>query len=265
MGEISKHDQDEPIKESEERKVQIVAVEQLIPDIKTPATEKVEGVDHRTNKFNDQFVPDIVRGMDMSLTMPERLSALRERFKDKVVVDLGAGDMSWAYFLSVALGSKGYVGVEKFQGDRLEDTLKHNDAKTMLWYWANISRSSSLDKISLQDDPEFKKEYEPFCKLIPAAVAKEDILDFLKRLPDDSVNVLTFGVDDMVLPSSQYRSAVAKEIERVLNSDGMYITDSSSIILKNDESFSDELPKDKSDITHWFNYNFNKRKFRVKK
>jgi len=235
MGETSKHEV------GEEEKVQIAPVEQLIPGIKPLQTEGVEGVDHRTNKFNDRFVPDIVRGMDMSLTMPERLAALREKFKDKVVVDLGAGDMSWAYFLSVALGGKGYVGVEKFQGDRLEHELKSNDSNSMLWYWANISRSSPSVPITLQDDPEFRKEYEPFCKIIPAAVVKEGILDFLKRLPDDSVNVLTFGVDDMVLPSPEYRSAVAKEIERVLNPDGMYITDSSSISTKGFGKFSSKL------------------------
>lgn len=260
MGEIPKHDQAEP-QEPEDKKVQIVPVEQLIPGIK-PGNEKYDGIEsgHQGNTLYDRFAPNIIRDMQGILLTPETLVALKGRFKDKVVVDLGAGDMSWTYFLSVALGSKGYVGVEKFQGDLLEDKLRDADLGTMLFYWAQISKSSAYADDSFKNDPDWKSEYKSLSKLIPASVVKQDILSFLKRLPDGSVNVLTFGVDDMVLPSTEYRNAVAEEIKRVLHHDGMYITDSSSIPVEGFRSFSDDRAGSQFTL-----FKFSETRFLVKK
>ena len=66
-------------------------------------------------------------------------------------------------------------------------------------------------------------------------------------------------MDDMALPSSEYRDAVAKEIERVTHSDGMYITDSSSIPVMNFEKFL----KDGTGELDWFTHDF-ATKFLVK-
>ena len=49
----------------------------------------------------------------------------------------------------------------------------------------------------------------------------EDMLTFLKRLPDNSCSFLCSGME--ILDNDEYKDEVNKEIKRALNPDGAYI------------------------------------------
>lgn len=229
MGELERREPDE------DKKVEIVPVEQLIPEIKPPQTEGVKGVDYKTNKFGDPFILDFIEHEFKQHTNdPEIWPALKERLKNQVIVDLGAGS-SVGYILSAILGAEGYIGVDKYHTDDLRRQLEATSDSSIdeaINRFKLFSRSAKLY--------EAGKKPEPGKDLIPASIAEDDMLSFLKRLPDNSVSVFTFGIThEIVAPS--YSSEVAKEIERVLSPDGLYITDSSSIPTKNLTKLSDEI------------------------
>lgn len=50
-----------------------------------------------------------------------------------------------------------------------------------------------------------------------------DMLDFLKDQPDGSANILMGGIDQYILGSGEYRSALFHQISRVIGSDGVLL------------------------------------------
>lgn len=103
--------------------------------------------------------------------------------------------------------AKGYVAVEPvFSSELLTglvDTLNPDIDSGVSWS-SSVEPKHALNKI-------------------PVAIVEEDMLSFLKRLPDNSVSVLNAGIDKIVMPDLRYRNSVAKEIIRVLNPQGGYV------------------------------------------
>lgn len=118
----------------------------------------------------------------------ERLSSLR----DLVLVDLGAGSQIGGYKLVVEAGASGYVGVERFNSDYLAIGLRRY-----------IDETNST---------------------VPAAVIHADMLDFLNALPDNSVSVLTSGIDKSILQNRKYADKVRLGIQRVVGEDNIHLT-----------------------------------------
>lgn len=121
-------------------------------------------------------------------------------FKDKVVVDLGAGKNTVGYQIASLAGARAYVAVEPLGYHSLERRLKGQSTREVM------------------DEGQKPVEYT----LVP-----EDMLTFLRRLPPDSVSVFSSAIDREVLPNREYQAKVEKEIERVLNPGGAYINFSS--------------------------------------
>jgi len=109
------------------------------------------------------------------------------RFESQIVLDLGANS-SHLYNLISGFNVEGYVGVEVFHDEKLINSLKDS----------------------------FNK------KKIPFAVVREDMLNFLKRVPSNSVSVHVSGIDDEIIPDQNYQKEVIKEIARVLHPRGIY-------------------------------------------
>ncbi|GEM_PF-1714280 len=122
-------------------------------------------------------------------------------FRGKVVVDLGAGSYPIGYCIADYCKARGYIGVEPIYTEELANRLQH----------AEIYAAHKLN-------------------IIPFTVIGEDMLGFLRRLPDNSVSILCSGIDTYIIERGDYRDAVAKEIIRVLDPDGVYIGGSSGHI-----------------------------------
>lgn len=211
----------------DDKKVEIVLIEQLIPGIKDSPTEEI---DYGTNRFGDSFMPEFLKALRALTSSRERLEILTKRFRDQVIVDLGPGDYGEGYFLAASLGAKGYVGVEKFRQNMLEKNLKSVTKES------NNRYAESLHYFEAREG-----NIKPESDLIPASIVGEDMLSFLKRLPDNSVSILTSGIDSNIIPNEKYRREVASEIQRVLNKNGVYMTCASDIPVKGLESMGNAL------------------------
>lgn len=202
-----------------EEKVKIVPIEELIPDIKPVAEISVESLPVSGNKFPDSFIYSFLRSFELSGVLQmkgldsdleeSKLDIIRKRFKNKVVLDIGAGENSLGYFLAQLLGAKGYVGVEM------------NNAESLV---------NSLENYSAEDFEEkfksfFPNKRIPDFELIPASVVKASMLETLKRIPTNSVNIFSFGLDNALIPNIEYTKQVEEEMNRVLSEEGAFIRD----------------------------------------
>lgn len=138
----------------------------------------------------------------------ETLEKIRGSFKDKVVVDIGAGRFSKGYDLACYLNAKGYIAVEPFNDSYLfESMLNQKDKKGR-----KAKSSTSFNKdVTLTS--------------IPLNIVAEDGVSFLKRLPDNSAVVFTFGIEPgAVICDELYVAELINEVNRVMVKDGYILT-----------------------------------------
>lgn len=133
------------------------------------------------------------------LCNPEIKEKMSGLFKGQVIADLGAGRQSHGYALAQLVGARAYVGVEPFFPKLLETSVIKEDIP----------------------------------KEIPIAIAPEDMLSFLKRLPDNSISIILSGIDDIILPRAEYRGSVKNEIMRTLDPKGAILYNSNFCLLFN--------------------------------
>ena len=201
--------------EKGESGIEFVSVEKLIPGINT------EGLYNKERDYADNFRDEEIQkgrarmnshrnqetgyaaGIEeffnyASEDKEENVVNLEilNRLKDQVVIDLGAGDTGLRIYYSITeIGARGYVGVDL------------------------STRNSERLKSNLAEDSWVTKDY-PKEKLIPAVVVNEDMLTFLKRLPNKSVSIIASGLSDGILPEI-YEKDVEQEIKRVLDPKGV--------------------------------------------
>ncbi|MDP3883292.1 MAG: hypothetical protein Q8Q48_04565 [Candidatus Staskawiczbacteria bacterium] len=211
-----------------EKKCEVVPVEQIIPNIKPESeVKRLENVGYGTNDFNDPYILKFFENQIRTAIEygdDEDFSNLRERFKNQVIIDLGAGNSKLGYCLSCLLGAKGYVAVDAFY----EEGYKGPEGMTKLDVEKEIEDLSARYKVS-----EKEKEVERLrvkglvgginIETIPASLIKGDMLDFLRRLPDKSVSIFTFGIDNNIILNQNYGKVLGNEVNRVLSPDGGYI------------------------------------------
>ena len=131
------------------------------------------------------------------------LEKLLEKFADGIVIDLGAGVKSYGYYLVRKVKAKGYIGVEATRPDDLQKDIQ-----------AGVDRS--------------KKAGYP---AMPFVVVAEEMLRFLKRLPENCASVITSTIDNCVVPNSQVMRELGEEIWRVIGTDHIYLTNQSQVPL----------------------------------
>jgi hypothetical protein len=159
----------------------------------------------------------------------EAFERIKNKFKGKPLVDLGAGGSALGFQIAVMLGASAYIGVEPYNTFRLADTLD---------YEIHDARGKHL---LVREKMKF---HTP-----PFTVVSEDSLKFLKRLPDKSVNILSSGTDNNILPNEEYAVMNAKEIARVLDSAALFY-DSVFEVLEKEEGFKNELLEGKRHFLH---------------
>lgn len=112
-----------------------------------------------------------------------------EKLKGELLVDLGCGtdieDWEGRAGLAKDCGAKAYVGVDKFHSKEI-----------------NCFQNVAL--------PETKVEYVPTRLTLVCG----DMLRFLAMLPNESANFTMNNIDEVIISSHKYLSAVAKELER---------------------------------------------------
>jgi predicted methyltransferase len=204
--------------ENEEKENLVVSLEEIIPGIIFGDLEKnKEGYYVSSNIPNNVKVFDNAssstedlqiitnenrrkRGMETKSINEEETRLIFNLLSDKPLIDLGAGIQTDVLDLSMQGNSSGYVGVEPNNYKKLNELL-----------------NSGKDE-----------------KSIPSAVVAEDMLAFLRRLPDSSVNITAFSIDQFVLSprrvGKDYLVNLYKEIHRVLHPEGaLFVNDMSDI------------------------------------
>jgi hypothetical protein len=181
------------------------------------------GKDYET-PFND--VPDFLLN-DIEENRSKYYEEIKKLFKDIPLIDLGAGHTQQGYFIARILGAKGYVGVEPYNSAGLERELVNGGRISNVGEFNGTKGWKSTENTMLIN-PKIEKT-----KKIPFAIAEEDALTFLRRLPDHSVGICSFGVDGYVMsgdrtPESRkkidkYIKEVNKEISRVLHTESAVI------------------------------------------
>ena len=159
---------------------------------------------------------------------PERKKVfdfVSERLSEKMLVDLGAGrDRGRIQNMAQRLGAKIYIGVDKF--------FPYKERE-------EINSDQDLSYGEKQEDMQ-------------VATIKGDMLDFLSRLPDNSVCITMNGIDIDMVTSEAYINALVKEIIRVLHPSGIaFGTDSTAlrniaqaIYLKEELEYMEKLRED---------------------
>ena len=146
-----------------------------------------------------------------------RFLKIKEAFSAIPVIDLGAGSCNVGYKIANILNSKGYVGVEPYHYLQLVSAIVEGDTT---------------------DDAQKAKRWQKYSKTlkssnprqIPFNVVAEDAFRFLKRLPDLSVGILSFGTDNLIINNTGYIESVKAEINRVLHPKGLMICENTVFI-----------------------------------
>ena len=137
---------------------------------------------------------------------------IKQGFASIPVVDLGAGNNNVGYKIANLLNSKGYVGVEPYHYIELVNSIIEGDTTDET---REAKRWKKYSKVLKSSNP---------CP-IPFNVVAEDALRFLKRVPDLSVGILSFGTDNLIIDNTDYIEAVKEEIRRVLHPESLMICD----------------------------------------
>jgi hypothetical protein len=190
----------------------IVPVETLIPGILTDELTDLEEYLQNEETYKRKFRhcgSDLLEFYSKNLDMFGYLM-LEDGvipFENQVVVDLGAGSSPYGYIAAKNLGAKAYVAVEPFH----TMDLVYNMGRTK---WFKEERMC-----------EEKED-------IPFSIVAEDMLSFLKRIPENSVSCLCAGIDVWVIRNGNYLLDVGKEISRTTHEKGSYLNLGSNIIPK---------------------------------
>ncbi|MBI5530259.1 MAG: hypothetical protein HY918_02040 [Candidatus Doudnabacteria bacterium] len=127
---------------------------------------------------------------------------IKGRLSSSVLVDLGGG-RSLMKTVAKSYGSLGYINTDlNSESDEVVDPF-----------------SKEGQEILLNGTDEFR-----------SVLVKMDMLDFVSRLPDNSVNFTANGIDNFIIGRGKYNNALAKEITRTLKPGGIIFGNDMSAI-----------------------------------
>jgi len=171
----------------------ITAVEKIIPGINIKKLHTIDNPMMTKRSYHSDKIELLSDEPRMSIVYNE-LSKKKQNFdelKNQVLVDLGAGSFGQAYLtFAQEYGCKAYIAVEPIFYEKLH---------------MRLSQKPGISK----------------------AVIAEDMLTFLKRLPNNSVSFIISGVE--YLPRPKYINAVKEEIKRTLHKKGVCLIFESQI------------------------------------
>lgn len=238
MGEISKHDKDEPQlgQEPTDKKEGDFDLASFLVEPKTNYTELIEKAkkdwdvsmkyagysygDGLSASNADAVIPYFLRepghvSSDETesgrLKDKKAIDFLKSKIKGKILLDVGSGmsfkrgallpeywgGESSVQRLAKKMGASVCIGVDKYTDTCEKATGKPTDPSFDLTRGKKIGKGTQVVMVSA------------------------DILDFLSRLPDNSVCMTINGIDNRVIENQEYHQALAKEMMRVLAKDGL--------------------------------------------
>ena len=125
---------------------------------------------------------------------------LHSLLKDRRVVELGAGMMSYGYALAQSCGARNFVAVEPF--------------------YADIQSASIQSHLTKSDNMHAK---------IPFKVMEVGMLEYLEGEADNLLCILACGIEDCILPGPHYRKKVEQEIVRTMDDDSFFLSSHSDL------------------------------------
>jgi hypothetical protein len=142
---------------------------------------------------------------------------IKAGFASIPVIDLGAGSCNVGYKIANLLDGHGYVGVEPYHYDELVSSIVEGD---------------------ITDDAQQTQRWKKYSRTlrscnrrrIPFNVVAEDALGFLRRTPDRSVGIFSFGTDNLIINNTDYIESVKAEINRVLHPNSLMICENTVFI-----------------------------------
>lgn len=151
----------------------------------------------------------------------ETLLLLREKFKGKIIVDIGPGIHDSGYSLANLLDCKAYIGVDVFNAKATRASIRARKQNIEKPYepYSMLSLSLAEEKYYFQDFSlqNFKTNN------IPWNVVEEDALVFLKAVPRNSVSIWISGMIYNSIPTERYQKMIS-EIPRVLGPDNFFLS-----------------------------------------
>ncbi len=188
----------------------IVEVVEIIPGVETTSLDEIRNDGRR---FRNGDVTEVGKALPEASFGYKAHLFEKETIKGQVVVDLGAGRTPDAYTLAGGMGATGYIGVEPHFGRELLEAMEADVADGLSYL-----RGEEMDNFYTK-----------------GSVTNDDMLSFLRRLPDHSVSIFASGIDNFVLDDSDYVRETVTEIVRVLHPTGVYICDFNSVIVIPDD------------------------------
>ncbi len=179
----------------------IITLQELFPGIDTKGIPELEQRDSSYEPGGFLRGDDNGRANDNPLAKSiyegdsGTIEKIFKKFKDQIVVDLGAGSDGYGLRLAERAGARAVIEIEPFFSHLLLENIQN---------------------------PKDAQPY-PNTTRIPIAIVPEDALKFLKRLPDNSVSILASGIESYIIENRMYRDRLGREIVRVLSPNGAVI------------------------------------------
>lgn len=152
-------------------------------------------------------------------------------FQDQIIVDLGAGENGNGYRLAQRMGAKAYIGIEPYRNLQEDISNKKNPStvKKNLELMCKEKLEEEANKGFSFTQEWIDDEIDYYTNKIRFSLSDQDMLAFLKALPDKSVSVMAGGIDENILRDEKL-SAVSDEIKRVLHPNGAFLSVGSDLI-----------------------------------
>lgn len=185
----------------------------------TPFIDILTGYDSLPQKEFEEEYQRLLK--DEPHKLPEFLRKYRENyvrmhFKGQIVVDLGMGKTLSGYYLAALGGAKGYVGVEKYglESSQVRAEFASLDPNKNLGQQIKKYLPTSMFYINESDNPD----------PIPASFEEGDMIDFLRRLPRNSVSIICSGIQvfDRAI-KTHFDELMHPELVRVLSPGGILV------------------------------------------
>jgi len=182
--------------------------------------------------------------LNYKLRTKELQPLIQAKFTNEMVVDLGCGRGHWMMYLARDCGAAKYIGVD-LRPDFMPQavTVTHLSDKELEEEWDRIlaSRPKNDDMLAIKHPSNENTEAadnESSGPTIPKiiedrgdyAAVKSDMLNFISRLPDQSIGaVIVSGIEELPVSPKEYMPALSREILRTLKPGGVIIKYSSDL------------------------------------
>lgn len=176
-------------------------VESFLVEPKNDHREAIESATKHGSSFQKEYTEYIDKIQGLTKKIGEVPGFLRKKTMGKILIDLGAGGGHRMQDLAKKIGAKVYIKVDKTFGKDETPFDPSNDL--------------SAGKM----DGEMQ-----------VVTIKDDLLDFISRIPDGSVCITINGINSSLIEGGDYHDELAEEIGRAMHPDGVVFGRSSDCL-----------------------------------